>query len=142
MPRRLARGTGFTLMELLMASIISSVIAGGTMASFVAAARMVRDQNIPSNAEASNYAEDTIERYRNLVAYNDATFANWVTTNAGPAWHADPLPGSGPAGSILSVAHRRCFRVTPTNCDGVGPADDCFAVDVRVCWSDLSQCPC
>jgi hypothetical protein len=103
---------------------------------------MVRDQNIPSNAEATNYAEATIDKYRNLVAHNDLVFTNWRVLNAGPGWHAEPMLPSGPPGSILAVPHRRCFRVTPTNCDGVGAADDCFAVDVRVCWNDLSQCPC
>jgi prepilin-type N-terminal cleavage/methylation domain-containing protein len=138
---------GFTLIELLLASLVSAVIASGTMMAFVTAARMVRDQNIPSNAEASGFAEETLERFRNLVAYGtsgglDPVFATWITNNAGPSWHADPLPGSGGTNSILSFPHRRCVRVTPRDCDGVGGTGDCYGVDARVCWKTLTNCPC
>ncbi len=139
-PRRAA--AGFTLVEVLVASVIASVIAGGTMMAFVTAARINRTQSNPDMAEASGYAQQTVERFRNLVA-NDAAWAGWITTNADGAWHTDalPPPGSGGTESILDKGPKRCYRVTAEDVDGVA-GTDAYAVSAKVCWKDLTGCPC
>ena len=134
---------GFTLVEVLVASVIASVVAGGTLASYVAAARMMRAQSNPASGEAAGYAQDTIERYRNSVACDNAAWFN--PANCAPAlpagWQADLLPGGGGTDSILNTGARRCFRLTPQNCD-TNPADnDCIQIDVQVCWNG-APCPC
>lgn len=140
-PRRAA--PGFTLVEVLVASVIASVIAGGTMMAFVTAARINRTQSNPDMAEASGYAQQTVERFRNLVA-NDAIWAGWIALNADGAWHDDTLPGGGGTESIQQPAGtgaKRCYRVTPEDADGDGTTDS-YAVSAKVCWKDLTGCPC
>ena len=134
---------GFTLVEVLVASVIASVVAGGTMASYVAASRMMRAQSNPASAEAAGYAQDTVERFRNSVACDNAAWFTPATcTMALPAgWQVDALPGAGGTDSILNTGARRCVRFTPQDCDGVGGADDCIQVDVQVCWNGAA-CPC
>ena len=137
---------GFTLMEILAASVIASVVAGGTLAAYVAAARMTRAQSNTGNAEAAVYARETAERFRDMIACD----GNWFTADAACAptpampggWTADPLPAAGGTQSILVTGARRCYRVVPQDCDG-GGAGDCFQVDVRVCWNNkFANCPC
>ena len=127
---------GFTLIEVMVASAISAVVAGGTMMAFVTAARMVRAQNSPGMAEASGFAQQTLERLRNRVAADDTFF----TAQAGPTWWDDPLPvpgaGTNSESILWEVPTSRKYRVTAEDCDGVvaGPPD-CYAVAVKVCWN-------
>jgi len=139
---------GFTLLEVLVAGVIMSVAAAGTMASLVAAARMVRQQNNTGTAEAAWYAQETAERFRNMMACDSAWFNPANCNPAGPmpvGWTADPLPApaGGPADqSILDAPARRCYRVTPTDFGGAA-GNDYYRLDVRMCWNnDLVNCPC
>jgi len=140
---------GFTMVEVLVASVLASVVAGGTMMAFITAARISHEQSSPSIAEAGGYAQETVERFRNRVAASqaqDPAFGdNWLTTTAGAGWTNDPLPppASGGTESILGMGTgaKRCYRLTAADCDGV-PGNDCYALEVKVCWKDLTGCPC
>lgn len=132
---------GFTLIEVLVASVLATVVAGGTMMAYITAARIARGPSSQSYAEAFGYAQQTAERFRNLVA-DDAAYTAWLAASAGPAWHTDVLPASGGTESVIALGARRCYRVTPLDCDGVGGAGDCHNVEVKVCWNDLTGCPC
>lgn len=138
---------GLTLVEVLIASVIAAVAAAGTAAAFVAAARMTRAHSNPGTAEAAVYARDTAERFRDRVACDAPT--GWFTADAActpaglPGWTSDPLPVAAGTESILNNGARRCYRVTSQDCDGVGGAGDCLAMEVRVCWNgDFTNCPC
>ncbi len=136
---------GLTLVEVLVASVIAAVAVAGTAAAMVAAARMTRAQSNPGTAEASVYARETAERFRNRVACDDPWFDAACQPVMPGGWLADPLPAPAAAGSesILKTGARRCFRITPQECDGVLPVGDCLAVQVRVCWNnDFANCPC
>ncbi len=107
------------------------------MMAFVTAARISRAQSNPDMAEASGYAQQTVERFRNQVAAD----STWLLTNAGPAWHDDPLPPPAGRGteSILKKTPKRCYRVTQ---ETVVVPGDAYAVSAKVCWKDLTGCPC
>jgi len=138
-PQRAA--AGFTLVEVLVASVIASVVAGGTMMAFVTAARINSTQSNPEMTEASGYAQQTVERFRNLVA-NDATWSAWLVANADGVWHNDALPP--PSGlptdeSILEKGAKRCYRVTQ---ETVVVPGDAYAVSAKVCWKETGcLCP-
>ena len=131
------------MVEVVIASLVASIVAGGTLMAFVTAARMTASQDPVANAEASALAQETVEKFRNFVG-DDAMWNNWLTANADGSWHSDPpVVGSGGSESKLTVAGaKRCYRVTPADCDGDGAADDCVAVQSRVCWNNVSNCPC
>ena len=59
---------GFTLMEVLVSSLIVAAIAGGSMMAFVTAARIIRAVNGPTFAEGNQLASETLERMRNRIA--------------------------------------------------------------------------
>ena len=82
-PRPVDRG-GFTLVEVLAASVVASVLAGGTLAAYIAASRMAaRGVDHMARIEAEGYAQETLEKFRNHVAADD----NWVAINADGLWH-------------------------------------------------------
>ena len=122
---------GMTFVELLMASLISAAVGGGTLMAFVTAARISSAQMSPAVAEANGLAAQTIERFRNRVAADDATLGGLV----GAGWQADPLPGGAGSESIQAGA-RRCYQVAAA-CGG-----GCYQFDAKVCWGDLTGCPC
>lgn len=126
---------GFTLLEILVAALLASVVASATLLAFVAAARMARAQNNPAISEATGYAHQTIEAFRNKVAA-DQTF---LEAKAGLGWQDDPLPRSGGSDSILTLGATRKYNVEKVDCDGDGTTGDCYAVTSRVCWND-SNC--
>ncbi len=84
--------SGFTMFEVLVSSAIGAVIAGGTMTAFVTAARLVKDQDNPVKLEATSYAQQTIERFRNRIACTDPEWFNSVdcTSTLGVNDGADP----------------------------------------------------
>lgn len=128
-------GTGFTILETLVAALLTSVVAGGTLMAFVSAARMVREESSPASVEAASYAQQTVERFRNKVATDDT----WLSTQAG-VWGNDSLPGSGGSESILTTgaSRRYCIKsVSAANCGGL---DGCFAIRAQVCWNGAA-CP-
>ena len=128
-----ANTKGFTLTEIIVGSTIASVVLAGTMSAFVTAARIHRAQNGPMFAEAAGYAQDTLETVRNHVAADDSWFANQVPGG----WKVDPdFPG------FPTTLIKRIYRVDPVDCDGDGTAGDCFAMTVKVCWTNaLGSCP-
>lgn len=134
-----------TLAEVMISSLILVVVVSGTMAAFVTASRMQRT-NGPAYAEATLYAQQTIESLRNNIACDSAWFnpANCAFTAPGawtPANPPLPVPPAAGTESILNAAPaRRCYRVQP-----VPPAicNGCVQVDVQVCWgTDQTGCNC
>ncbi len=156
---------GFTLVEVLAASAIGAVVTGGTLMAFVTAARLTAERDDPSIVEASGFAQQTIERFRNRIACDDVV---WFDASCQPldipgriqsapgAWTPDPFVNSGggnyPLGSlsILDVdgdgaydaAARRCYRAWQVDCDGDGTDGDCYAFEAQVCWRDATGCTC
>lgn len=130
---------GFTLIEVMAASTIAAVVASGTMMAFVAAARMSRIHNSGALAEASDFAQETLEGLYNHIATDDTKLAD--ESVAVPPWHDDPLPpvpapGTNSESILWLTPTSRRYRVTSEDCDGVGGVGDCYAVTVRVCWND------
>ena len=137
---------GFTLVEMLVSSLIASVVAGGTMMAYVTAARITRQQNSSNTTEASLFAQETIERFRNRIAARLPTEeVPWPGANVG-TWQDDPLPvDGGGSDSILQTPGRatRVYCVMKVDCNGNGTVtdpDDCYGVQVKVCWNG-TQCP-
>ncbi|MBI2495741.1 MAG: prepilin-type N-terminal cleavage/methylation domain-containing protein [Candidatus Omnitrophica bacterium] len=141
---RAGKAAGFSLVEVLVASVIGTVVVGGSMMAFVAASRMMQTQNTPAFAEAAGYAQQTLEKYRNMIAC-DSPWFNPATCAPLPlnTWTEDslPLPGSGGTESFLSSGVKRCYQVTPQDCDGTGGVGDCLKVEAQVCWNGAS-CSC
>jgi hypothetical protein len=128
-------------LELLVASVVSVVVAGGTFMAFVAAARMRGEESNPATAEAAAYAQQTVERFRNRVACQGSPWFDPACNPTLPAgWQSDPFVGGGGTESILTGPARRCYQVQPFDCDGDGTDGDCLQMDVTVCWGDLTGC--
>lgn len=143
---------GFTLTEVLIAAAIGAVVAWGTAAAFIAAGRMLKTQSMTAFAEASAYAQQTLERHRNRIACDDPWFDPSTCNYTGlTTWQNDPLvdaagnPYSDSAGTesifnnALPPGVQRRFCVTPDNCGGA--AGDCLKVQVHVCWNGSTACP-
>ena len=140
-------GAGFTLIEVLVASAIGAVVAGGSVMAVVAASRMLRAQSGSGSAEAAQYAQQTLERFRNMIAcsppwFDAVTCAPVIAPGGLPTgWTNDPLPLATPGTeTILTTVSKRCYKVTPQDCDGA-PGNDCFNVEAQVCWNGTA-CPC
>ena len=90
------------------------------------------------HVEASGYAEQTLERFRNMIACDTGGGGEWFDTTCAatalPAGVADPLP----IGSELPGGATRTHTVVPADCDGVGGVGDCFRVIVNVTWTPPS----
>lgn len=127
---------GYTLTEVLVASLLGSVVAGGTLMAYVTASRMLQGALHPDLAEANILAQQTIERFRNRVAADDG----WLASRVPRGWRKHAISFSSGTESIrtLGAGARRCYRVR--NCP---PAlGNCYAMQVKVCWNDLTGCPC
>ena len=139
---------GLTLVEVMIASLITSVVAAGTFMAFVTAARMGQVQNDPQSAEAAGFAQQTIERFRSFIACSPAGVpaSPWFDASCAatlPAgWQNDPLPAAAGAGSksILNTVTARRYCVKAVDCDGNGTAGDCFSMKADVCWNGTA-CP-
>lgn len=138
----MSRRQGLTLVEVVIASLVASIVAGGTMMAFVASTRMTTSQDLMTNAEASALAQEAVEQFRNRVAADDTWLADQAALTTNNGWVAEPLPATGGTESKLNVGAKRCYRVRAADCDGVGGAGDCYAVQSRVCWNNVSNCPC
>ena len=142
-PRRACHG--FTLIEIIVASLIAALIAAGTMTAFMTAARIMRAQGHPGTAEAAGYAQGTIERFRNMIACDSPWFdptSCSPDTDFPTTWTDDPLPtveaGSESILSVPGATRRYCFTIE--DCDQDGAAGDCYALHVKMCWFETS-CP-
>lgn len=122
------REQGHSLAEVLIASVIMAVLAGGMMLSFLAAVRV--SQRASTSIEESSYAQQTLERYRNMIACGAEWFdASCKAKVSGlPESAADPLP----AGALYGGS--REYTVTREDCDGVGGPGDCLKVVAQVTW--------
>jgi len=124
---------GVTLIEILVASLIGALLAGGTMMAFVMARKL--GQGSARTAEATPFAQQTIERFRNMIACDGAWF-NSSNCSSGPSlptnWTSDPLPTGSP---LLALGGTRQYKVTPKDCDGDGTSGDCFEVQTQLQWT-------
>ena len=137
---------GFTLTDVVMGTLITSVVVTGTMSAFITAARIHRVQNGPMYAEAAGYAQDLLEAVRNQVAMDPATntpnkwFSDRRQTAPQPwaSWKDGDDPRIDPAtpGTI-----KRKYLVQQQDCDNVAGLDNCYSVTVKVCWNDPVNCP-
>lgn len=118
---------GTSLVEVVVGSLIASVLVAGLMAAFLTALRISSVGG--GNVEASSLVQQTLERFRNRVACDDAWF-NPVTCFASslpPANSSDPLS----AGAMFGGT--RTYTITQANCGtGLG---DCFKVVAKVSWT-------
>lgn len=133
-PPRDARG--ITLIEMLAAAMILSMLAGGTLMGFATASRISTQTS--GRTEAGYLAQQTLEKYRNRVAcaltsgeassktawYDDIACA----PNVPPGTQVEGIPATTPP----STASSRKYWVSPVDCDGVGGAGDCLEVRVEV----------
>ena len=124
---RLCSQQGTSLAEVLVGSLIGAVLVAGLMAAFLTALRV--SESGGGNTEAASRAQQTLERFRNMVACDTGWFggANCGATPP-PADSADPLGGALYGGT-------RTYTVTSADCDGVGGAGDCFKVVTKVSWT-------
>ena len=136
---------GFTILEIMVASVIAGVVALGTLTSFVTAGRIMAGQNNLAISEATMYTQDSMEYFRSNIACQ----APWFDPNCtyiGPLGWTDvnallPNAATGGSESILGTTAKRCYLITPNDCGG-GP-NSCYSVEVRVCWNNaLVNCPC
>ena len=68
---------GFTMTEVLIASVIVSVVTVGGLMARVSASQIMRSQRSTSFAEASGYAQQTAERFHNSIACGEGNPAEW-----------------------------------------------------------------
>ncbi len=132
------------MVEVLVAAVIGSLLAGGTLMAFVLASKISKESL--QQAEALSYAVETIERFRNRVACDDVWFDDagvdcnfsGVDANLPVAMTTDALPGpTVPRTSALigrGMSETRQYQVQTNDCDGVGGAD-CYTVNVVVNWT-------
>ena len=118
--------SGFTLLEVVLAAVIGSVIAGGTMIAFVTALNI--SHRASGTSEAAHLAQQTIERFRNRIACDDGWFDPATCAASG-------LPaGWQPDGGLPPAITARDYQVT-AGCNG---EPDCVTVQVRVQWTPPS----
>ncbi len=135
---------GFSLVEIVVASLLVSVVAAGTMASFIAAARISQDINATTMTEGGGRARQVLESLRNSVGAGSPVF-----TGGDTGWVTIPTTGdiSLPAGtstsplSINTQSSVNQYRMVPQDCDGDGLVDAaCYTVSVRQCWDGSTNC--
>ncbi len=126
---------GMTLVEVVIASVVGALVAGGTMLAFVMAMNMTR-QGSADEAEAMFYTEQTLERFRNRMACDDPWFDPARCSSNGAAG-PDTLPTPPPNvnSSLLREQAVRDYEIVPEDCDGVGGPGDCYRVTARVQWT-------
>ena len=123
---------GASLIEVLVGSVIGAVLVAGLMAAFLTALRI--SESGSGNVEAASLAQQTLERFRNMIACGQSNPVEWFDTSCNatslppPNW-PDPLAGGAMYGGT------RVYTVTPDDCDGVGGAGDCFKVVATVSWT-------
>ena len=139
---------GMTLVEIIVAAVLTALVAGGTMIAFVTAAKMSKHGG-SAQAEAAFYAQQTVERFRNKVACRqpgeDAPGANpanlpgdtWFDGNcqqgAPVGWQDDALPNNA-APSITGLGAQREYEVVPVDIDG-DAQPDVYQVTSKVTWT-------
>ena len=154
---RAQRCRGFTLMEVLIGTVLFAVLAAGAMMAIMSAGRMSSSTNNPQYAEASALGQQTLERLRSFIGcdYNDPDVLKGWFSKADCSVIAANLPGSTTAkwqhddpvddilpGGTLPRGAKRCYEVKAADCDGDSVKGDCLQVDSQVCWGDMTGCLC
>jgi len=120
--------TGFTLIEIVMASLIGGVLAGGTMIAFLRASRLA--QGSSNTVEATSLAQQTVERFRNKIACrqpDEGSGQTWYDESCAPAVPSGPQDDELPEGA-LGGRGTRTYEVIS------GP--DFITVKTRVEWEE------
>ena len=135
---------GITLLEVLVAAVIATVVVGGAMTAFLSATKVSKVSS--EEAGSAAYAQQTIERFRNKIACRQSTELatdTWFdsacapavpSTALSPSWETDgDLSGSGLPGAT------RQYQVVAVDCNGDSDAsdgiDDCLQVTSKVHWA-------
>lgn len=132
---RSAQQRGITLLEILVAAVIAAVVVGGTMTAFLTATKVSKVS--AEEAESASYAQQTIERFRNLVAcrqQGESASNTWFNAACQPELPAGEQADTLPGGIALQDASRT-YQATAVDCDGDGTAGDCLQVTSKVHWS-------
>lgn len=114
---------GLTLIEVLIASVILGLLAGGTLMVFVTAVRISKATGV--NQQTIFSAQQTIERYRNKIACRQGGEGATDAWYDGPT--ADCLPNP-PGGSQVDAVTGATYQVSPVDC--AGTLGDCLQVTV------------
>lgn len=115
---------GLSLIEILAASIIGAVVAGGTMTAFVMAAKLAT-QTAPSTLQSSYRVQQGLEKFRNHIACD----SSWFDPSCGPV---SPVIAAEPV-SLQGSPATRSYTVTPIDINGDGQ-NDLHQVMVKVEW--------
>ncbi len=125
--RTMLTRNGMTLVELIAAAVIGSAIAGGTLMAFTTAVRL--SQRSSNNVQVAQYAQETLEKFRNHVACDDRQWYDATTCQPLSPSGVDALPSSHP-----SYVTARTYQVTPKDLDGNG-VNESSEVQVTVNWT-------
>jgi hypothetical protein len=125
---------GLTLVEIIAASVIGVMLAGGLMISFVLAVKLAHKGTFEGEGYA--FAQQTIERFRNHIAcrqagetINVAWFDGTICDADFPAGAiADPLPVVTDP-SVVNFATNRTIEIENVDLDGDGNPDNDFDGD-------------
>lgn len=129
--RLLTNHQGFSLVEIIAASVIGALLAGGTMTAFVMS--MKTSQEASGKAEAAQLAQQTLERFRDQIACQDE---RWYDASCNPTPPSGSVSDPLPTTSVLpTFAGTRNYTVTSEDCDGDGTAGDCLKVVSTVTWT-------
>ena len=128
------RTTGFTLIEVLAASIVLALLAAGTLLAFLAATKISAQSH--QNAEAAYLAQQTLERYRNQIACDSHDFdgvpepaEEWVDDDCNSVANFTKIDGGQPPPGYT----QRDYQVQAQDCTGDN-VNDCFLVTATISW--------
>lgn len=127
---------GLTLMEILIAALIGVVAAGGMMVATTMSQKT--SAGAVGVVEAADFAQQTIERFRNKIACDDIDWFNAPDCTAAglPAgWTADDLPPATDTLSMLAQGGTRQYQIAEFDCDEDGQVGDCYKVESKVSWT-------
>ncbi len=131
---------GFSLMEILMATLLAAVVAAGMMAALVASTRITHKQNASTMSEAGGQSQELMEGIRTKVG---ADAVGDFLANGSGAWTNYGFGADKGQESSLAVSGQEAsgqYKVQPADCDGDGNVGDCYAVTVRACWDGSENC--
>ncbi len=119
---------GMTFIEIVVASILAALVAGGTLLAFVTAVRISHGSNLTD--EAASLAQQTIDRFRSKIACDDSWYTS-ATCTANPP--TGSISDNDPAISLPGGT--RQYTVAQADCDGDGSVGDCLLMNVTVTWA-------
>lgn len=128
---------GVTLVEIVVASVLATLIVGGTMLAFLMSA-MLAQRHTPNQAEGVFYAQQTIDRFRNRMACDDPWFAGSANCSFQTPLRDqrdDIKPDTSPL--LRAPGGSRRYTVQPVDLDRDG-FTDYYQMTVKVCWNDAS----